>query len=282
MRIDLLGFAISTSVALLALGCGRNSLGLGAGGGSGGSGSGVGGSGKQGNGRHGGMSGSGGLQAGGMTSPGGTDAICPGLPCPANPCPEGEMGLALFDCDCSGPCGCWQCVPVPGFGTGGARPSGGTSGSSGSGGIVSLGGVSGSSGKGSAGGASGSGGSSVTCIQPPCGTAVCPYGDIIAPSSDCDCSGPCGCPCGCWTCVPASESPDASTHIDAVPDGPSMVGDAKVPLNHRSTQRFARRRNDNHVPPDIQPLRLQRAEQPLGVQSVRLRPSVTVTADSTS
>ena len=119
---------------------------------------------------------------------------------------------------------------------GGTIPHGGVSGRSGSGGVVSLGGISGAAGRGGVGGATGSGGSSVTCIPPPCAPAVCPDGYIVAPSNDCDCSGPCGCPCGCWTCVPAPESPDASTSKDAsVSDGPSGTTDATVPLQHRST-----------------------------------------------
>jgi len=146
MPTALLALAVSTSVALLAVGCGCSGPGLNAGGpegGNGGNGSGVGGSGGQGNGQNGGMSGSGGLSSGGITGLGGTEVICPALPCPANPCPEGDTPLALFDCDCSGPCGCWQCVPAPESGTGGAVSSGGASGSSGTGGVVSSGGVTG-------------------------------------------------------------------------------------------------------------------------------------------
>jgi hypothetical protein len=79
-----------------------------------------------------------------MTSPGGAGIICPALPCPANPCPEGQMGLALFDCSCSGPCGCWQCVPAASD-TGGAIAGGGVLGLSGIGGTISHGGASGSS-----------------------------------------------------------------------------------------------------------------------------------------
>jgi hypothetical protein len=147
MRSALLGLAVSSLVALLAVGFGCSGPGLNAGGpegGSGGSSSGVGGSGGQGNGQNGGMSGSlgsGGLHSGGMggsssgglssgeiTGLGGTEAICPALPCPANPCPEGDTPLALFDCNCSGPCGCWQCVPAPESGAGGVVSSGGVTG----------------------------------------------------------------------------------------------------------------------------------------------------------
>jgi len=198
------------------------------------------------------LGGSGGVTTGGVTGTFGTEVRCPALPCPANPCPEGDTPLALFDCNCSGPCGCWQCVSASELSTGGTVSSGGASGSSGiggtishgggtsgpsgSGGVVSFGGVSGSAGGSTVGGASGSGGSSVTCIPPPCAPAVCPDGYIVAPSNDCNCSGPCGCPCGCWTCIPAAESPDAAPLMDApVSDGPSTVGDAKVPLQHRST-----------------------------------------------
>jgi hypothetical protein len=152
MPTDLLGLAVSTSVALLALGCGRNNLGLNGGGSEGGSGgSSIGGSGGPGNGQYGGISGSGGLRAGGVSSAGGTDVMCPPLPCLPNPCLEGNIGLALFDCDCSGPCGCWQCVPRE-------SGAGGTSGSSGTGGAISYGGTSGPSGSGgaiSSGGATG-------------------------------------------------------------------------------------------------------------------------------
>ena len=226
MRTTMLGLAVATSVALLALGCGRDNLGLDAGGpegGSAGNSSGVGGSGGRGSSQYGGMSGSGGLQSGalggsgsggqqpfgGMTGLGGSKAPC-GCECPA-----------------IGPCSCSICDGKE-SGTGGAISS--------SGGIVSSGGISGSSGRGGVGGASGSGGSSMTCIPPPCAPAVCLDGLVVAPSNDCDCSGPCGCPCGCWMCVPPSESPDAAIRTDApVSDGPSTVGDAKVPLQHRST-----------------------------------------------
>ena len=105
------------------------------------------------------LGGSGGVTTGGMTGSGGTEARCPALPCPANPCPEGDTPLPLFDCNCSGPCGCWQCVSAPEFSTGGTVSSGGTSGSSGIGGSISLGGVSGRTGSGSvvtSGGSSGS------------------------------------------------------------------------------------------------------------------------------
>jgi len=219
---------VSTLVALVAGGCSRSGIGVNPGGpdgGSGGSSSG----GVQSGGVGG--SGSGGQVFGGVTGSGGSEAICPPLPCSATPCPEGETPLALFDCDCSGPCGCWQCVSAPG--TGGTMSSGGASG--GTGGAISNGGVSGSSGGSAIGGASGSGGSSAICIQPPCGEQVCPAGYVVAPSNDCDCSGPCGCPCGCFTCAPA-ETPDASIRLDApVSDGPGTAGDAKVPLQHRST-----------------------------------------------
>ena len=250
MRTTLLGFAVSTLVAFLALGCGGSGLGLGAEGGSGGNSSGVGGSGGQESGRYGGMSGSGGLQAGGMTSPGQGAGGCLAYSCPAVECPEGSVVVHIECADCKDtcdcPCPCWACD----FGTGGTVSSGGTSGSSGMGGTISHGGVSGRSGSGGfvslggvsgsswsgVGGASGSGGSRVTCIMPPCPPPQCPDGYIVAPSNDCDCSGPCGCPCGCWTCVPPSGPPDAATRIDApVSDGPSTVGDAKVPLQHRST-----------------------------------------------
>jgi hypothetical protein len=94
------------------------------------------------------LGGSGGVTTGGLTGSGGTEARCPALPCPANPCPEGDTPLPLFDCDCSGPCGCWQCVSAPEFSTGGTVSSGGASGSSGIGGTISHGGTSGPSGSG--------------------------------------------------------------------------------------------------------------------------------------
>ena len=224
MRTYLLRFAVSTSAVLLAFGCGR-SLGLDAGGSEGGGGNSMAGSGGQGNGQYGGMSsssgvggvlsgglggsGSGGQAFGGMTGLGGSELQC-GCDCPA-----------------IGPCPCSICDGTD-SGTGGAISS--------SGGVVSYGGVSGSSGRGGVGGASGSGGSSVICFLPPCAPPSCPGSYVVAPSNDCDCSGPCGCPCGCWTCVPVSESPDASTRKDAsVSDGPSTAGGAKIPLQHRST-----------------------------------------------
>jgi hypothetical protein len=170
-----------------------------------------------------GGSGSGGQPFGGMTGSGGSEAPC-GCECPA-----------------IGPCPCSICGGTE-SGTGGTSAFGGVSGAFGSGGAISPSGgvvsfgISGSSGGSAVGGASGSGGSSVTCIPPPCAPAVCPDGHIVAPSNDCDCSAPCGCQCGCWTCVPASESPDASIRMDApVSDGPTTAGEARVPLQHRST-----------------------------------------------
>ena len=106
------------------------------------------------------LGGSGGITTGGMTGSGGAEARCPALPCPANPCPEGDTPLPLFDCNCSGPCGCWQCVSAPELSTGGTVSSGGASGSSGIGGTISLGGTSDPSGSG---GVTSSGGSSGKC-----------------------------------------------------------------------------------------------------------------------
>ena len=106
------------------------------------------------------LGGSGGVTTGGMTGSGGNEARCPALPCPANPCPEGDMPLPLFDCNCSGPCGCWQCVSAPELSTGGTVSSGGATGSSGIGGTISHGGTSGPSGSG---GVTSSGGSSGKC-----------------------------------------------------------------------------------------------------------------------
>jgi len=235
MRANLLGLALSSLVALLALGCSRTNLGLDAGGASGGTGSGVGGSDGRGNGQYGGMSSIGGVQSGGlggsgsggqafggMTGLGGSGATC-GCDCPA----IGSCPCSICDGRDSGPGGTNAFGGVSGvFGGGGAISS--------SGGVVSFGGISGSSGRG--GGVSSSGGSTVTCIPPPCAPPSCPDGYIVAPSNDCDCSGPCGCPCGCWTCVPPSGPPDAATRMDAPgSDGPSTAGDAKVPLQHRST-----------------------------------------------
>ena len=222
-----LGVAISTLVALLALGCSRTNLGLDAGGGGGGNSSGVGGSGGQKSVQYGGMSGSsgiGGVQSGGITGLGGSKAPC-GCECPA----IGPCSCSICDGRDSGPGGTNAFGGVSGaFGSGGAISS--------SGGVVSSGGISGSSGRGGVGGASGSGGSSVICDPPPCVPPVCPDGYIVAPSNDCDCSGTCGCPCGCWTCVPPSGPPDAATRMDAPgSDGPSTAGDTKVPLQHRST-----------------------------------------------
>jgi hypothetical protein len=227
MPTNLPGLAVSTVIALLALGCSRTNLGLGSGGGIGGNSSGVGGTGGQESGQYGGISGSsgiGGVESGGMTGLGGSGAPC-GCECPA----IGPCHCSICDGRDSGPGGTNALGGVSGtFGGGGAISS--------SGGVVSSGGISGSSGRGGVGGASGSGGSSVTCIPPPCVPAVCPNDYIVAPSNDCNCSGTCGCPCGCWTCTPAAESPDAATRMDApISDGPSTVGDAKVPLQHRST-----------------------------------------------
>ena len=147
MRSDLLGFAASTSVVLLALGCGRDSLGLGAGGGSGGTSGGVGGSGGL-ESQYGGVSGSGDRQAGGTTGPGQGAGGCPAHSCPAVECPKGSVVVSIECADCRNtcdcPCPCWACD----FGTGGIVSSGGASGSAGTGGAISSGGTSGPSGSG--------------------------------------------------------------------------------------------------------------------------------------
>jgi hypothetical protein len=121
------------------------------------------------------LGGSGGATTGGMTGSGGTEARCPALPCPANPCPEGDTPLPLFDCSCSGPCGCWQCVSAPKFSTGGTVSSGGASGSSGIGGTILHGGTSGPSGSGgvvTSGGVTGNGGGIPVSHRP--SDAQCP------------------------------------------------------------------------------------------------------------
>ena len=211
---------VSTLVALVAGGCSRSGIGVNPGGTEGGSGGSRSG-GVQSGGV--GVSSSGGQVFGGVTGSGGSETPC-GCECPV-----------------IGPCSCSVC-DGKGSGTGGINAFGGVSGvfgsggaTSSSGGVVSFGGISASSGRSGAGGASGSGASSTTCIPPPCAPPVCPAGYVVAPSNDCDCSGPCGCPCGCYTCASA-ETPDASIRLDApVSDGPGTAGNAKVPLQHRST-----------------------------------------------